>query len=131
MAVITSIVVPSKLVRSLDTGLFNIDGKPVLPAAANGDQINLFEVPHAMRATAAHLRVPAGLGAASTLKMRRNRGGVTTDMTAPTTANTAGVVSGAGLVPMDLQAGDIVELVVGGGALTAGQVEFDVSAQRA
>ena len=127
----TTIAVPATQVRSLDTGIFNIAGKPVLPAVPAADRVVLFTAPHAMRVTAAHLRVPATLGASAICKLQKNSGGAYTDMTASTTAATAGVVSGAGLVPLDLAAGDSVEVLVSGGTSTAGAIEYDVAAQRA
>lgn len=133
MATVSTIAIAAKLVRSLDTGLFDITGKPALPAAANADRITLFTAPHDMRVISAHLRQTAGMGAAATLKMQKNPQGAganLVDMTAATTAATAGVVTSAGLLPIDLAAGDTVDLLVGGGALTAGIVEIDVVAQR-
>lgn len=131
MATITSIAVLARNVRVVDVGLFAIDAKPALPAAANGDNIVLLTAPCDMRLFSAHLRQPATLGAAATLKLQRVRGGVRTDLTAATTAATAGVVSGAGLVPIDILAGDTIEVLVGGGALSAGIVEYDLLVRRA
>lgn len=131
MALVSTIAVAASLVRSLDTGLYNISAKPVLPAVANGDNVTLFTAPHAMRVTSAHLRVPGTLGAGVVCKLQKNSGGVRTDLTAATTAATAGVVSSAGLLPVDMAAGDTVEVLVSGGASTAGGIEYDVIAQRA
>jgi hypothetical protein len=131
MAVVTSIMIAARNVRVVDVGEFSIDYKPVLPAAANADNIQLFTAPCDMRLNTAHLKVPTGLGASATLKMQRNRAGVRTDITAATTANTAGVVNAAGIAPLDLLAGDIIELLVGGGALTSGTVEYDLLVRRA
>ena len=131
MATQTAIAVPATQVRSLDTGLFTINGKPVLPVTANGDRQVLFTAPHAMRVSAAHLRVPATLGASVVCKLQKNSATVYTDLTAATTAATAGVVTSAGLLPLDMAAGDTVELLVAGAASTAGGIEYDVNVQRA
>ena len=131
MATFTTIAVLARNVRMLDTGTFNLSGKPVLPATANGDRQVLFTFPNDCRITSCHLRVPATLGGAATVKLQRNRAGVYTDITAISVAATAGVASGAGLVPLDVLAGDSIEVLVGGGALTGGQagVEYDILAQ--
>lgn len=131
MALNSTIALAATQVRSLDTNLYDIIGKPVLPAVAAGDNVTLFTAPHAMRVTSAHLRVPATLGAGVVCKLQKNSGGVRTDLTAATTAATAGVVSSAGLLPVDMAAGDTVEVLVSGGASTAGAIEYDVIAQRA
>lgn len=131
MAVLSTILLAARFVRVVDVGEFSIDAKPVLPAANNGDNIQLFTAPCDMRLNTSHLKVPNTLGASATLKMQRNRGGTRVDMTATTTAATAGVVNGSTIGPMDLQAGDIIELLVGGGALTSGTVEYDLLVRRA
>lgn len=131
MALLNSIAIPAKNVRSLDTGLFAISGKPVLPAAAAGDNITLFTFPHGGRMTGAFLRQPANVGAGVTLKLQKNSGGVRTDLTAATTAATAGVVSGVGVTPVDFLPGDTVEVLTAGGASAAVQVEYDIVCQRA
>lgn len=132
MATLTSIAVPSTQVKILDTGIFDISLKPLLPAAANGDRIVLLTFPCAFRMSSTHLKVSAGLGAAATLKMQKNSGGVYTDISATTTAATAGVVTAALIGPVDFAAGDTIELLVGGGALTGAVAgtEVDVLGQR-
>lgn len=131
MATNSTVAVPASLVRSLDTGLYNISGKPLLPNAAAADRVVLFTFPHAARVTSAHLKVPNTLGTGVTLKLQKNSGGTYTDMTATTTAVTAGVVTGAAIGPMDFAAGDTVEALVAGGTITPAAVEFDVIAMRA
>ncbi|MCP3735624.1 hypothetical protein M9979_12145 [Sphingomonas sp. RP10(2022)] len=131
MATITSIAIAARNVRSLDTGVYSIDGKPALPAVAAGDRIVLFTAPHAMRLTSAHLRQTAGMGASATLKLQKNSASTYTDLTASTTAATAGVVNSAGLLPIDLAAGDTVEVLVSGGASAAGVIEYDILARHA
>ena len=130
MATNSTIAVPASLVRSLDTNLYDIAGKPTLPAVASGDSVTLFTAPHAMRVTSAHLRVPATLGAGVTCKLQKNTGGTRSDITASTTAATAGVVASVNL-PIDLASGDTIEVLVSGGASSAGAIEYDVIAQRA
>ncbi len=131
MATINTIAIAAKNVKSVDVGVYNINGKPVLPAAPNADRIVLFTAPHGIRVSSVHLKVPATLGANATLKVQKNSGGVYTDASATTTAATAGVVTGATTGPFDLAAGDSIELLVGGGALTSGQVEYDILCQHA
>lgn len=133
MATNSTIAILARNISMLDTGTFNLDGKPVLPAVANGDRIVLLTFPNDGRMTSAYLTVSAGLGGAATLKMQRNRSGVYTDITAVTTAATAGKVGSAGLLPLDFLAGDTIELLVGGGALTGGVAgtEYDILAQHA
>ncbi|WP_420136749.1 hypothetical protein [Sphingomonas sp.] len=131
MATNTTIAIPATQLKSLDTGLYNITSKPALPGVANGDRIVLMTFGHAARVSAAHLRQTAAMGAAATMKLQRNSGGVYTARPAATPAATAGSVGSAAIGPLDFIAGDTVEILVGGGALTAGIVEVDVIAQRA
>lgn len=131
MAVLSSIAIAASLVRSLDTGLFLISGKPLLPVAAAADNIQLLTIPNDMRLLGTHLRVPNDLGAGVTLKLQRNRGGVRIDIGLVTTAATAGVVLGTGLLPVDLLAGDIIEVLTAGGASAAKVIEYDLTVQRA
>lgn len=131
MATNNLIAIPARNVRSLDTNVYAISGKPVLPVAANGDSITLFTMPHNARGLLAHLRQPNNVGAGVTLKLQKNSGGTRTDLTASTTAATAGVVSSAGLMPGDLAAGDTIEVLVSGGANAAVAVEYDIQCQHA
>lgn len=132
MATNNSIAIPARKVRSLDTGVYAVSGKPVLPVvAAAGDSITLFTMPHDARALSAHLRVPADLGASVVCKLQRNRGGTRTDLTVATTAAQAGVVNSAGVLPVDLLAGDTVEVLVSGAVNAAKAVEYDVQCQHA
>jgi hypothetical protein len=132
MATNTSIQVLARNVRSVDVGEYSIDAKPVLPVvAAAGDSITLFTAPHDIRMNTAHLRQAAGGGAGVTLKLQRNRAGVRTDLTATTTANTAGVVSSATVGPQDILAGDTVEVLVAGGVNAAIGIEYDLLCRRA
>jgi len=132
MATNTTIALPATQVKILDTGIFDISLKPVLPAVANGDRIVLFTFPCAFRMTSLHLKVSNGLGAAATLKLQKNSAAVYTDISIATTAATAGVVTAATIGPVDFAAGDTVELLVGGGALTGGVAgtEVDILGQR-
>lgn len=131
MAIISLIAIAARNVRSVDVGEYAIDAKPVLPVAAAGDSITLFTAPHDIRLYGAHLRQPANVGAGVTLKLQRNRAGTRVDLTTATTAATAGVVSGGGLVPIDLLAGDTVEVLVTGGANAAVAIEYDLLCRRA
>jgi hypothetical protein len=133
MAIQTAIAIAAKNVRSLDTNLYDITGKPVLPATANGDSQVLLTFPNAARLYGAHLTVPATLGAGVTVKLQKRDGttGAAVDITASSVAATAGIVSGTGLVPIDVKAGDTIEVLVSGGASAAGQIAFDLVAQHA
>lgn len=132
MATNSTIAIPARNVRSVDVGEYSIDAKPVLPIVANaGDSVTLFTAPHDMRLYGAHLRQGANVGANVTLKLQRNRGGTRVDLTASTTAATAGVVSGSGLVPIDILAGDTIEVLVSGGVNAAVAIEYDLLVRRA
>lgn len=136
MTVQTTIALAATKVRSLDTGVFNISNKWLLPATTNGDSHVLMTMPHAGRMSSMHLKVPATLGAAAICKLQKRDAVTTTaiDITAATTAATAGVVTGAAVGPFDYNAGDTIELIVSGGNLTAqatANVETDLLAQHA
>lgn len=134
MAIQTSIAVGKLLVRSLDTGLFVQIFKPVLPVTAQNDSQVIATQRHSGRLVTAHLRVPANLGAGATAKLQKRDVGTGTavDITAATTAATAGVVSSAGLLPIDFNDGDTIELLVSGAATTvAATIEIDLQMQRA
>lgn len=111
------------------TGAFRISKTLALPASGivNADTIEVIGFPPDFKGKLieAYLRTSATLGASATIQLRVNRGGSRTVVSAATTAGGASKVTGvaqAGL-PFDLQAGDIVELLVGGadisGAATA------------
>lgn len=132
MATNNNIARLARNVRVVDVGSFAIDDKPTLPVVATaGDSVTLFTAPCDMRLYGAHLRQPATVGAGVTLKLQKNSGGTRTDLTASTTAATAGVVSGSGLVPIDLKAGETVEVLVSGGANAAVAIEYDLLVRRA
>lgn len=103
-------------------------------SANNGDQINVFGFAPDFkgRLIYAVLRTSATLGASATVQLRLNRSGVYTVLTAATTAGAASKatdVAQAG-VPMDVQGGDILELLVGGANITAAAditVDVDVA----
>jgi hypothetical protein len=135
MAIITSVAIPRTQVRSLDTGLYLQTQRPLLPAANAGDSIVVLTQPTAGRIYGAHLTVPATLGAGVTVKAQKRDAvtGVAVDITASSTAATAGVVAGTGLVPIDFNAGDTLEILVSGAAIAAGAgvVILDVATQHA
>lgn len=134
MAIQTAIAVPASQVRSLDTNTFIQGYKPQFPATAQNDSQVIATQRHAGRLYGAHLRVPANLGAGATIKLqlRRASDGVAVDITAPTAAAAAGVVSGSGLIPIDFAAGDTIEALVQGAATTTPAViEVDLLMQRA
>lgn len=95
--------------------------------ADNGDTIALFTVPVGAKwdIVGAKMAVSATLGASATVRLRANRAGSATNLTAATTAGGASVVTDAAqsTVPFSAQGGDVIELLVGGadfsGAATA------------
>lgn len=121
MAIQTAVAIPQKLVRMLETGVHDVTSSVQLPVTANADSQVIFTMPSAGRITSAHVTVPNSLGGAATLKLQKRDvdSGVAVDLTTATTAATAGIVSGAGLVPLDYKVGDTIELLVGGGAVAA------------
>jgi hypothetical protein len=132
MATNTSIQMLARNVPSLDTGVYSISKKPVLPVvAAAGDSVTLLTMPHSARILSAHLRQGANVGAGVTLKLQKNSGGTRTDLTASTTAATAGVVSSIGLLPVDIAPGDTIEVLVSGAQNAAVAIEYDIQCQHA
>ena len=92
-------------------------------AADSGDQIEVMEFPVSTekRLVGAQVRTSGTLGASCTLQLRVNRDGSFTTLTAATTAGGASKVTDvaqAGM-PFDLEAGDIIELLVGGADISA------------
>lgn len=133
MAIQTTIAKPAKLVRSLDMNAYDVNDKVQLPVTANGDSQVLLTMPHNARLYGAHLTVPAGLGAGVVCKLQKRAiaDGAAVDITAASTAATAGIVTGTGLVPIDVLAGDTIEILVSGGASVAGLIAYDLLLQRA
>lgn len=133
MPVQTAIARPAKNVRSLDTNLYLISGKPILPVTANGDSQVLFTFPNNARLYGAHLTVPATLGAGVTVKLQKRDGtsGAAVDISAVSVAATAGISASTGLLPIDVKAGDTIEVLVAGGASAAAQIAYDLAAQHA
>ncbi|WP_145960513.1 hypothetical protein [Novosphingobium meiothermophilum] len=91
--------------------------------AASGDQVNVLTFPPNFRERLvdAIVRTSATLGAGCTLQLRLNRGGSFTVLTAATTAGAASKVDASAQagVPITLQGGDIIELLVGGANVAA------------
>jgi hypothetical protein len=133
MTIQTSIAVSPLLVRErMDGMIYDIHGKPVIPATVNGDSQLLLTFPNAGRLYGAHLTVPATLGGGVTgkLQLRRVATNTVVDITQSSTAATAGVVSGSGLVPTDFAVGDTVELLISGGTSAAAQtIAYDLACQ--
>ncbi len=132
MPVVNTYALPATQTPEIHAGAFTITR--VLPiasgAASNADNITVLTIGRNARLTMAFLRNSATLGASCTLKMQRNRGGTRTDLTVATTAGSASVVSGITLGPVDLLAGDIIELLVGGANIgAAASVEVDLLLQ--
>jgi hypothetical protein len=133
MTIQTAIAIPAKNVRSLDTNVYDVVVKASLPATTNGDSQVILTLPHAARLIGAFLRVPATLGANAVCKLQKRDAVTTTavDITSATTAATAGVEDGTGLLPIDVKGGDTIELLVSGANASAGSIEIDLLLQRA
>lgn len=125
MPTLVSRLTAKKDVRVVDIGLFVASFSITVPAgAANGDSIQVAEIPCGLRLLASHLAHPATIGAAATAKLQKNalNSGTRTDLTIATTAGGASFVSGAATTaPQDLATLDVIEILIGGGAPTAGQ----------
>lgn len=115
MANITSFLTPATRVRTVDVGQFTITKSADIAngGALNADAIQLLTIPCNMRVTDAIQAVSATLGAGCTVQLRVNRSGVFTALVAASTAAAASV-NRMNAAPMDLQTGDILELLVGG-----------------
>lgn len=91
--------------------------------AANGDQVNVMAIPAGAkkRLTRAVVRTSGTLGASATLQLRLNRDSSYTVLTAATGAGAASKVTDVAQagVPIDLEGGDIIELLVGGADIAA------------
>lgn len=95
--------------------------------AANGDRIQLLTFGRNGRITFANVKTSATLGASCTLQLQIDRAGVYTNLTVATSAGAASVASGATIGPVDILAGDILTLLVGGANIAAAaNVEVDV-----
>lgn len=132
MADVKTYLLASTVTPMLDVGTYMLTLKPAIAnaAAANGDSIQLATIQRNCRMGSAHLRALATLGAAATVKLQRNRGGVRIDLTVATTAAGASLVNSSTIGPVDLQGGDIIELLVGGGNIAAAAgVEVDLLLQ--
>lgn len=128
MATVTTYLTSSLLTPGQDVGAGILTKKLTLAAGpASGDNIQLFTVSRNCRMSAAHLRVAGTLGASCTIKLQKNTGGTRSDLTIATTAAGASVVSSATIGCIDLVAGDIIELLVGGASVgTGAAVEVDL-----
>lgn len=133
MTVQTTIAILAKNVKMLETGINDINLKPSMPATTNGDSQVIFTFPYAGRMVRTTLRQTAAMGGAATQKVQKRDvdTGTAVDWTVATTAATAGIVTSATIGPMDFKSGDTVEVLVGGGNLTAGIIELDVEIQHA
>lgn len=132
MAVITTYLLANTVTPQLDVGLYVNTQKRTIasPFPANTDNVQIFTIQRNCRMLSAHLRVGATLGTGATIQLQRNRGGTRVNLTAATTAAAAGVVTSVAIGPLDLQAGDIIELLVGGADITASAaVEIDMALQ--
>jgi hypothetical protein len=135
MAIQTTVAIAQKLVRMLETGLHLLTSRIKLPVVAQDDSQVIFTMPSAGRMIAAFVTVPNSLGAGTAKLQKRDVDtGVAIDISASTTAATAGTVIGTGLLPIDFKQGDTIELLFSGAAVTAqttSNVIVDVSVQHA
>jgi hypothetical protein len=132
MAVVTTFLTASTAQPILDTGLYCVTKKFTAPAtgANNADNLQLIPILRAGRLVTTHLNVKGTLGASATVKAQKNSGGTRTDLTIATTAGGASLVTSATIGPVDVIAGDIIELLVGGANISAAAaVELDITLQ--
>ncbi|HEV2078702.1 MAG TPA: hypothetical protein VGR19_02230 [Allosphingosinicella sp.] len=132
MAIIASLLVSSVLTPMVDVSTYDLRGSFNLTngLAAAGDNIQCFTIQRNGRLHGAHLKALASLGVGTTLQLQRNRGGVRINLTAATTAGAASYVNSNAIGPVDVLAGDIIEILVGGANITAASaVEVDLLLQ--
>lgn len=133
MARISTLALAATLTPALDTGIYNLPLKAALTngVAANGDQITLATIQRPGRTQGCKLNVPATLGAGATVQVIVTRAGAQiATLTPASTAAAASVVSGASVANVNLQAGDLIELLVGGANIAAAAtVEVDLHIQ--
>lgn len=132
MADVKTYLLASTLTPMIDVGAYMVTQKLTIAsgAANNADSIQLLTIQRAARLGSSHLRTLATLGASATVKLQRNRAGVRVDLTTATTAGGASLVNSSTIGPVDLQAGDVIELLVGGANITgAAGVEVDLLLQ--
>ncbi len=132
MAVVNTYALPATETPEIHAGAFTITRVMAIAsgAAASGDNITVLTMGRNARLNQSFLRNGGTLGASCTLKLQRNRGGTRTDLTVATTAGSASVVSGITIGPVDLLAGDIIEMLVGGANIgAAATVEVDLLLQ--
>ena len=132
MTIQTAIAISARAVRELDTGLYDVTAKPTLPATAAGDSQVLLTMPVPARLYGAHLTVPNNLGSGVICKLQKRdaTSGTAVDITAASTAATAGIVSGTGIVPIDVGLGDTIEVLLAGGTSTAQAIAYDLDKVR-
>jgi hypothetical protein len=132
MATVSKHLLASTLTPIVDVSTYHLTRKVALASgdASNGDNIQLATILRGGRLFTSHLRTSGTLGAGATLKLQRNRGGTRVDLTGATTAGGASYVNGSAIGPLDVQAGDIIEALVGGANIAAAaDIEVDLSLQ--
>lgn len=132
MAEVTTYLTPKTKQPIVDVSAYIVTWRATLPASgiSNADNIQAIPILRNGRLLLAALRQKATLGAGATLKLQLNRDGVRTDLTVATTAAGASLVTGITLLPVDVQADDIIEVLVGGANISASaDVEVDLLLQ--
>ena len=134
MARIVALLLASTVTPMVDVSVYNLNVRPALTAgiANNGDQIEVATILRDGRMTAADLRAVASLGAGATVQLQRYRASdnSTVNLTAATVAGGASYVNSNAIGPVDLKAGDVIQLLVGGANITAASVvEVDLRLQ--
>lgn len=138
MAILTTYLLASTVTPQLDVGAYiNTQKRNLNNLAANGsaypqngDNVQVLTIQRNARLLNSHVVAKATLGAGATVKLQRNRAGARVDLTVATTAGGASVVNSATIGPLDLLAGDIIELLVGGANVSAAaDVEIDLLLQ--
>lgn len=128
MATNTTYLTSSLLTPAQDVGAGILTKKFTLAAGpASGDNVQLFTVSRNCRMSVAFLKAVGTLGASCTAKLQKNTSGSRSDLTIATTAGGASVVNNSTIGCVDLVAGDIIEILIGGASVGTGSaVEVDL-----
>jgi hypothetical protein len=132
----TAYAAPSELARVPSDGAayiatYDLSFTATGTVQAAGDNVVVFTAPYPLRVYSGTVTVPATLGAATTLQMRRVISGAPTAISAATTPAAVGFVA-SNVAPFTMQAGDTIDLLIAGGPIaTAGVVTVDLNCKRA
>ena len=133
MPTISTLLIAASLTPIVEVSVYNLNARFNLTngiALAN-DSVQCFTILRNARMFAANIKARTSLGTGATVRLQRNRGGVRIDLTAATAAATVDAAANSALLgSVDLMAGDIIEIFVGGANVTAAAgVEVDLILQ--